>query len=107
MLRPPPRLAAPGNPGIDAALAVFDDAGFDMAVLHHHRVVEHGHVGHAAVAVPPVEIGAEHGILLRRRHGAALFADDVGIARQDLLEIARGAEFVGDDAHGNAGPTLV
>ena len=90
-----------------AAAAVFDDAGFDVAVLHHHRVIEHGHVGHAAMAMALVEIGAEHRILLRGRHRAALFADDVGVAGQDLAEIARGPELVGDDANGNAGAALV
>ena len=90
-----------------AAAAVFDDAGLDMAVLHHHRVVQHGHVGHAAMAMALVEIGAEHRILLGGRHRAALLADDVGIAGQDLAEIARGPELVGDDADGNAGPALV
>jgi hypothetical protein len=78
-----------------------------MAVFHHHGVVEHRHVGHAAVAVPLVEIGAEHRILLGCRHRAALLADDVGVARQNLLEIARGAELVGDDAHRDAGAALV
>ena len=90
-----------------AAAAIFDDAGFDVAVLHHHRVVEHGHVGHAAMAVPLVEIGAEHRILLRGRHRAALLADDVGVAGHDLSEIARGPELVGDDADGDAGAALV
>jgi hypothetical protein len=30
---------------------IFDDARLDVTVLDHHGVVEHGHVGHAAVAV--------------------------------------------------------
>ena len=56
------------------------------------------------MAVPPVEIGAEHRILLRRRHGAALLADDVGIAfgeadsvprRRDDYALAAGADPVG------------
>ena len=100
-------VAAAGDAAVGAAPAVLDDAGLDMAVLHHHGVVEHGHVGHAAVAVPPVEIGAEHGILLGGRHGAALLADDVGIARQNLAEAAGGTEFVGDHPHRDAGPALV
>ena len=90
-----------------AAPAIFDDAGLDVAVLHHHRVIEHGHVGHAAMAMALVEIGAEYRILLRGRHRAALFAGDVGIARQNLAQIARGAEFVGDHADGNAGAALI
>ena len=31
-----------------------------MAVLDHHGVVEERHVGHAAVRVTRIEIGAEH-----------------------------------------------
>ena len=54
-----------------------------------------------------VEIGAEHRILLRGRHRAALLADDVGVARENLAEIARGAEFVGDHPHRDAGAALV
>ena len=100
-------LAAAGDAAIGAAAAVFDDAGLDVAVLHHHRVIEYRHVGHAAMAVPAVEIGAEDGILLRGGHRAALFADNVGVAGQNLPEIARGPELVGDDAHGNAGAALV
>src|ERR1700687_4063228 len=78
-----------------------------LSSLHHHRVIEHGHVGHAAVAMALVEIGPEYRILLGGRHRAALFADDVGVARQNLPEIARGPELVGDDAHGHAGAALV
>src|SRR3954454_19684011 len=54
-----------------------------------------------------VEIGAEYGVLLRGRHRAALFTGDVGIARQNLAQVARGAEFVGDDTDGNAGAALI
>ena len=69
--------------GVGAAPAVFDQAGLDMAVLDHHGVVEHRHVGHAAVAMAGVEIGAEHRILLGGRHRDAHLADDVGIALGD------------------------
>src|SRR5437660_3132204 len=66
-----PRPVAPGSPPRRrySMMRVFD-----MAILHHHRVIQHGHVRHAAMAVALVEIGAEHRILLRRRHCAALFA---------------------------------
>ena len=100
-------LAAAGDAAVGAALAVFDDAGLYVAVLHHHRVIEHRHIRHAAMAMPGVEIGAEHRILLRGRHRAALFAGYVGIAGQHLPEIARGPELVGDHAHGDAGAALV
>ncbi len=99
--------AAAGDAAVGIAAAVFDDAGFDMAVLDHHGVVEHRHVGHAAMAMALVEIGAEHRILLRGRHRAALLADHVCVAGHDLAEIARGAELVGDDADRDAGAALV
>src|SRR5713101_4720742 len=92
---PSERLSSDGSKNeytIDSPPAIFDNAGLDVAVLHHHRVIEHGHVGHAAMAMALVEIAAEHRILLRGRHGAALFADDVGIAGQNLPVIARGPE---------------
>ncbi|MGY4333619.1 hypothetical protein ACVWWG_008036 [Bradyrhizobium sp. LB7.2] len=89
------------------APAVLDDAGFDVAVLDHHGVVEHGHVGHAAMAVTGIEIGAEHRILLGGRHRAALLADDVGVTRDHLAEIAGGAELVGDHSDRDAGAALV
>ena len=85
------------------ASAIFDDAGLDMAVLDHHGVVEHGHVGHAAVAVARIEIGAENGILLGGRHGDSHFADDVVVALDDAAHAAGRAEIVGDDAHRHAG----
>ena len=104
---PQQRLAPSGWIRIDASAAVFDDAGFDVAVFHHHGVIQHGHVGHAAMPVPLVQIGAEDRILLRGRHRAALLADDVGVAGHDFPEIPRGPEFVGDHADGDAGAALV
>ena len=85
------------------APAIFDDAGLDVAVLDHHGVVEHGHVGHAAVAVSGIEIGAEHGILLGGRHGDAHLADDILVALDDAAHAAGRAEILGDDAHRHAG----
>jgi hypothetical protein len=100
-------LAAASDAAVGASPAVLDDAGFDMAVLDHHGVVEHGHVGHAAVTVAGVQIGAEHRILLRRRHRTPLLADHVGIARHHLAEVAGGAELVGDHPNRDAGPALI
>src|SRR4051794_35180445 len=78
-----------------------------MAVFDHHRVIEHGHVRHAAMAMTVVEIGAEYRVLLRGRHRAALLSDDVGVACENLAEISRGTEFVGDHPHRDAGAALV
>src|SRR5438477_7333256 len=82
-------LTAAGDAATSSAPTVLDNPGLDVAVLHHHGVVEHGHVGHPAMAMAMVEIGAEYGILLGGRHRTALFAYDVGVARQDLSQIAR------------------
>src|SRR4051794_7571064 len=100
-------LAPAGDAAVGTALAGLDDAGLDVGVLAHHGVVEHGHVGHAAMAVTRIEIGAEHRILLGGRHRAALLADDVGVARDHLAEVAGGAELVGDHPDRDAGATLV
>ena len=78
-----------------------------MAVFDHHRVIEHGHIGHAAVTMAMIEIGAKHRILLRRRQARAQFADDVGVARHHPAKVARRPEFIGEHPHGNAGPALV
>ena len=56
--------APAGDAAVDAAAAILDDAGVDVAVLDHHRVVEHRHVGHAAVRMARVEVAAEQGVLV-------------------------------------------
>ncbi len=95
--------AAAVDRAVGAAQAVFHQPRLDVAVLHHHGVVEHRHVGHAAVAVAAVEIAAEHGVLLGGRHQRAHLADHVGVALGDAAHAAGRAEFVGDDAHRDAG----
>lgn len=100
-------VAAAGDAAVGAAGAVFDQAGLDVAVLHHHGVVEHGHVGHAAVAVPLVQVGAEHRILFGRRRRGPQLAHNVAVARLDFPEVAGGAELVGDHPHRDAGAAIV
>ena len=95
--------AAAVDAGIRSAPAVFDQARIDVAVLDHHGVVEHGHVGHAAVAVAGVEIGAEHRILLGGGRRRAHVADDVGVALGDAAHVARGREIRRHHAHRHAG----
>ncbi len=95
--------AAAVDGGIGAAPAVFDQAGVDVAVLDHHGVVEHGHVGHAAVAVAGVEIGAEHRILLGSGRRRADVADDVGVALGDAAHVARRREIRRHHPHRDAG----
>ena len=86
-----------------AARPVFDDPRLDMAVLDHHGVVEHRHVGHAAVAMARIEIGAEDRVLLRGRHRDPHVAGDVGVAARDAAHARRRTKILGDDAHRDAG----
>ena len=95
--------AAPRNGTVGTAAAILHHAGLDVAVFHHHRVVEHRHVDHAAVAMPGVEVGAENRILFRRRHRDPHFTDDIGIAVEDAPHVAGRPEFVDQDADRNAG----
>jgi hypothetical protein len=74
-----------------------------VAVLDHHRIVEHGHVDHAAVGVAGVEIAPEQRILVGGwpvRHDRA---DDVAVVLEHAPQIGRGLELVDDDAHRDAG----
>jgi hypothetical protein len=91
-----------GDEAVGAAPPVFDHLGVDMGVLDHHRIVEHGHVRHAALAVARVEIGAEQRILLGGRLGVVHGADQVGIALH-AAHVARRLELAGEDAHRDAG----
>ena len=68
---------------VSVRAAVFGDDRVDVAVLDHHRIVEHRHVGHAAVGMALVEIGAEQRILLGRRLGRNDRADQFGVGAQD------------------------
>ncbi len=43
---------------------IFGDERVDDAVFHHHGVVEHRHVGHAAVRVACIDVVAEERVLL-------------------------------------------
>ena len=80
-----------------------DQSRVDVAVLDHHGVIEHGHVGHAAVAVAGVEIGAEHRILLGSGRRCADVADDVGIAFGDAAHVARRRKIRNHHPHRDAG----
>ncbi len=100
MRSPSPR---PVIAAIDAPAAVFDDAGVDVAVLDHHGVVEHAHVGHAAIRMPRVEVAAEQRILLRGRPVGDDLADEVAVGLHDPAHIAGGAELVHENAHRHAG----
>ena len=64
--------------------------GVDMAILDHHGEVEHRHVGHAAVGMALVEIGAKQRILLAGRLRRHERADQVGIVTQARRWLALG-----------------
>ena len=96
------RSPAPRRAEVAFAPAIFDDARLDVAVFDHHGVVEHRHVGHAAVAMTRIEVGAEDRILLRRRDGDLHVADDVGVAIEDPPHAARRPELLRDDPHRDA-----
>src|SRR5262249_56219875 len=57
--------------------------------------VEEGDACHAAVAVPRVEIGAEHRILFGGRHRGAHFADDIAVAIEDTPHTSRRLKILG------------
>ncbi len=95
-------LPRPVMRAVRPAAAIFDQLGAHVGVLDHHGVVEHGHVGHAAVGVARVEIGAEQRILLGGRHRRARMADQVLVGLQHAAEFA-GSELLRQHAHRNAG----
>ncbi len=98
----------PGAAAVDGAIgttqAVLDQPRLHVAVLDHHGVVEDRHIGHAAVAVPAVEIAAEHCVLLGGRHQRAHLADHVGIAFGNAAHASGRAKLIGDDTDRNASP---
>ena len=60
-----------------------------MAVLDHHRVVEHCHIRHAAIAVAGIEIGTEYRVLLGGRYRHPHFSDDIAVTLDDAAHAAR------------------
>src|SRR6266480_4650288 len=96
--------AVAGPAGLCILAAVFDDAGIDVAVLDHHRIVEHGHVGHAAVAMARIEVAAKHRILLGGRHRHPHLAGEVRVALEHAPHAAARLELLDDDPHRHAGP---
>ena len=96
-------VAASINATVGTAPPVFDQARLDVAVFDHHGVVEHRHVGHAAVAVACVEIGTEYRILFGCRGGRTHIADHVGIAFSDPAHVARWSKIGCYHAHRDAG----
>ena len=77
-----------------------------MAVLDHRCVVERRHVGHAAIAMPRVEITAKQRILSAARLRPSHRRRDIAIEFGDPPEIAGGTEFIGLDADRNTSPAI-
>ena len=50
-----------------------------MGVLDHHGEIERRHVGHAALGMPGVEIGAEEDVVLVGRFRRDKGADKIGV----------------------------
>jgi DNA gyrase/topoisomerase IV subunit A len=92
-----------GNAAIDPAAAIFDQLCVDVAVFHHHRIVEDRHVDHSAGRMARVEIGAKQGILFRSRRRGAFRPDEVAVQSDHAAERSGEAELVYDHAHGNTG----
>ena len=64
---------------VSAARAIFGQHGVDVRVLDHHGEIERGHVGHAALGMPGVEIGAEEDVMLVGRLRRDKGAEQVGV----------------------------
>ena len=97
------RSAAPSPVLGSGPQAVFGDARLHHAVFHHQRVVEHRHLGHAAVAVARIDIGAEQRILLGARAWLHAAVTTSRLARAMRFSERRGTEGVDQDAHRHAG----
>src|SRR3954447_15496642 len=78
-----------------------------MAVLDHHRVVEHGHIRHSAVAVPRIQIRAKYGVLLGRGYRRAHLRNNISVAIEDAPHAAGWAEIVDHHAHRDAGTAIL
>ena len=87
--------------------AVFGQRRVDVAVFDHHRIVEHRHVGHAAVGMARVEVTAEQRVLLARRFVGRCVADDVGIGAQHPLLAGAGTEVGDQDPDRDAGAAVL
>src|SRR5262249_60692184 len=85
-------IAPPGDAAVGTGPPKLDDARVDVAVFDHHRVVEHGHVRHAAVAMARVEIAAEDGVLLRRGDQHPHLGDEVAVAVEHAPHVPGGPE---------------
>ena len=81
---------------------VLGHEGVDDAVLHHHRVVEHGHVGHAAVGVARVDVAAEQRVLLGGRRRLQPAGDEVAVGLDHAAQRARRLELAHHHAHRDA-----
>ena len=78
-----------------------------MGVLDHHGEIERRHVGHAALGMTGVEIGAEEDVVLVGRFRRDKGAHNVGV-RPDRPALALGrTEIVDQHAHRHAGPAAL
>jgi hypothetical protein len=76
-------IAASGDATVGVGHAVFDDVGVDRRVLDHHRVIQHRHIGHAAISVAGIEIVPEQRVLRGISNGLARHGDQIAICFGD------------------------
>ena len=74
-----------------------------MRVLDHHGEIERRHVGHPALRVPGVEVGAEKDIMLVGRLRRDEDADQVGVRADGAALAGRGTKIIDQHAHRHAG----
>ena len=82
--------------------AILGDERVDDAVLDHHGVVEHRHVGHAAVGVARVDVAAEQRVLLGGGRRLQAARDEILVGIEHAAERAPGLELVDQHAHRHA-----
>ena len=78
-----------------------------MGVLDHHGEIERRHVGHAALGMAGVEIGAEKDVVLVGRLRRDKRADKVGVRPHGPALAVRRVEIVDQHAHRYAGPAAL
>ena len=83
--------------------AIFGEEGIDDTVFDHHAVIEHRHVGHAAVAVARIDVGSEKPVLLGAGFRSNAARHEPAVARGDTRHRPVGLEFIDEHAHRHAG----
>ncbi len=91
-----------GDEWVSSSQPIFDHLRANMRVFHHHRIIEHGHVCHAAITMAHIKIFAEKRILFTRRFSLVLYANEIRISPPDSIHVFSTAKFLGKNTNGNA-----